>query len=353
MDRNSSYKPKLTYSVRSTQAPGELQPSIVPVIVERIAPTSLADVVENCIDRGLVAGLKPTAAEGIADGIARQIARELASGRGVKFGQYFYGRPYLSGTVGANGRLTDENSINVRLYKGEAFKLRTEDFQLSFDGAADAVKVDYIFGDASEGGNVRGQVVTGSGVIVQGLNLYSAGDTNKVTFVEQGSESDPVVVTSFTSQSANLLSFAWPAGLVAGKRYDVIVERTDANGVTRVSTGKTVDVVAGSAPVPTGPTVTAINDGTFSDGSNVVTGANMRFSDAYPATHVTIKTADGHQVSAMIGDDGSVEPSPERFALSISVDEEMTPGAEYTFEFAMIDENGDPVTVTKTARWAE
>ena len=106
-------------------------------------------------------------------------------------------------------------------------------------------------------------------------------------------------------------------------------------------------------PVPpsTGPTVTAIDGGEFHDGTNVVTGANMRFADAYPAAHVRILTAMGEEVSAMIGDDDSVEPGPEQFALSISVGQEMTPGAEYTFEFAMLDEDGEPVTVTQTARW--
>ena len=104
-------------------------------------------------------------------------------------------------------------------------------------------------------------------------------------------------------------------------------------------------------PTPTGPTVTAIDGGEFHDGTNVVTGANMRFADAYPAAHVRILTGMGEEVSAMIGDDDSVEAGPEQFALSISVGQEMTPGAEYTFEFAMLDEDGEPVTVTQTARW--
>ena len=97
-------KTKLSYTVRSTRAPGETRDTIVPVIVERLNPVELETVVENCIDRGLIAGLKTTAAHGIAEGVAAQIAREFTLGRGVQFGQYFYGRPYLSGTVDANGR---------------------------------------------------------------------------------------------------------------------------------------------------------------------------------------------------------------------------------------------------------
>ena len=50
-------KTKLAYTVRSTRAPGETRDAIVPVIVERLNPVELETVVENCIDRGLIAGL--------------------------------------------------------------------------------------------------------------------------------------------------------------------------------------------------------------------------------------------------------------------------------------------------------
>ena len=93
-------KAKLAYTVRSTRAPGETSDTIVPVLVDRLQPVDLQTVVENCIDRGLIAGLKPTAAQTIADGVAAQLAREFSLGRGVMFGNYFYGRPYLSGVVG-------------------------------------------------------------------------------------------------------------------------------------------------------------------------------------------------------------------------------------------------------------
>ena len=241
-------KTKLNYTVRNTRAPGETRDVIVPVIVERLNPVELETVVENCIDRGLIAGLKTTAAHGIAEGVAAQIAREFSQGRGVQFGQYFYGRPYLSGTVDANGRLTGDNRINVRLYKGEAFRLTLDDFSFTFDGAGDAVKIESVYGDTtSAGGNTYGQVVQGAPVKINGRNLYAAGDTNKVTFAETGGGAE-VEVTDFATQSADMLSFAWPAGLVAGKTYDVKVERTDVNGVTRTGTGKKVAVVAGVVP---------------------------------------------------------------------------------------------------------
>ena len=252
-------KTKLAYTVRSTRAPGETRDAIVPVIVERLNPVELETVVENCIDRGLIAGLKTTAAHGIAEGVAAQIAREFTLGRGVQFGRYFYGRPYLSGTVDANGRLTGGNRINVRLYKGEAFRLTLDDFSFTFDGAGDAVRIDSIYGDTTDaGGNTYGQLVQGAPVKVNGRNLYAAGDTDRVLFEEVGGGA-PVEVEGFATQSADLLSFAWPAGLVAGKAYKVKVERTDVNGVTRTSAEKKVAVVAGApGPVP-GPTLTGVH----------------------------------------------------------------------------------------------
>ena len=249
-------KTKLSYTVRNTRAPGETRDTIVPVIVERLNPVELETVVENCIDRGLIAGLKTTAAHGIAEGVAAQIAREFTLGRGVQFGQYFYGRPYLSGTVDANGRVTSANRINVRLYKGEAFRLTLDDFSFTFDGAGDAVRIDSIYGDTTDaGGNTYGQLVAGAPVKINGRNLYAAGDTDKVTFAEAGGGAT-VEVTDFATQSADMLSFAWPAGLVAGKAYKVKVERTDVNGVTRTSAEKKVAVVAG-APGP-GLTLTGV-----------------------------------------------------------------------------------------------
>jgi hypothetical protein len=283
-------KTKLAYTVRNTRAPGETADSIVPVIVERLNPVELETVVENCIDRGLIAGLKTTAAHGIAEGVAAQIAREFTLGRGVQFGQYFYGRPYLSGTVDANGRLTSENRINVRLYKGEAFRLTLDDFSFTFDGAGDAVKIDSVYGDTTDaGGNTYGQVVQGAPVKINGRNLYAAGDTDKVTFAEAGGGAT-VEVTDFATQSADMLSFAWPAGLVPGKTYTVRVERTDVNGVTRTGTGRKVAVVAGA--VPPGPEPEPIaesDDGTV----KVMTLTDGGQSETFTAGHTWAMTGEG------------------------------------------------------------
>ena len=209
----------ITYAVRTTRAPGETEDTTVPVIIDRVQATDLARVVENCIDRGLVAGLKPTAAQGIAEGVAEQIAKEFTLGRSVAFGQYFYGRPYLSGTVDANGRVTSANGVNVRLYKGNAFKLTLDDFTFTFDGSGDSPRIDSVL---SDGSGLRGEVVKGSSVKVNGRFLNAAGDANKVYFAEVGADdAEPVVVDAFTAAGDDILSFACPAALVAGRKYSV------------------------------------------------------------------------------------------------------------------------------------
>ena len=293
-------KTKLSYTVRNTRAPGETRDTIVPVIVERLNPVELETVVENCIDRGLIAGLKTTAAHGIAEGVAAQIAREFSQGRGVQFGQYFYGRPYLSGTVDANGRLTSDNRINVRLYKGEAFRLTLDDFSFTFDGAGDAVKIDSIYGDTtSAGGNTYGQVVQGAPVKINGRNLYAAGDTDKVTFAEAGGGAE-VEVTDFATQSADMLSFAWPAGLVPGRSYEVKVERTDVNGVTRTGTGRKVAVVAGAPTTVTLRTMITegMMDNNIRSGSEPITleGENLTLGEGDKIYMKLTDDADGSYV---------------------------------------------------------
>ena len=240
-------KTKLDYTVRTTRAPGEENDTWVPMIVERIQPTGLDDVIEKCIDRGLIAGIKGTAAKTIAEGIAQQMVKEFSEGHGVQFGMYFYGRPYLSGTVDSNGSLSGDNTINVRLYKGSAFKLSRDDFSLTFTEGGNNPTIDFL---VSEGATPRGEVVKGTSVKLNGSMLYGAGDTVKVKFVDVAAEAEAVEVAEFTAISSDLIAFACPAALVAGKKYAVTVERTDLNGITRTSAPKAVVCKEGAAPVP-------------------------------------------------------------------------------------------------------
>ena len=148
---------------------------------------------------------------------------------------------------------------------------------------------------------------------------------------------------------------AHTAELLPGGDYKLVVKSRagDAGGPLQTSFRKVKYLrVVDPGPTPTGPTVTAINDGTFhAGGGNVVTGANMRFADAFPGNHLVVKDGGGEDVGMMISTDEGTPVTETRFALNIDEGSPMTDGEEYTFEFEMLDAEGVPVTVTHTARW--
>ena len=148
---------------------------------------------------------------------------------------------------------------------------------------------------------------------------------------------------------------AHTAELLPGGDYKLVVKSRagDADGPLQTSFRKVKYLrVVDPVPPPTGPTVTAINDGTFHTGTNVVTGANMRFADAFPGDHVVVKNQTGDDMEAMIST-GTDPVTETRFGLIIDEGLPLTDGEEYTFEFSMLDAEGQPVTVSQSARWSE
>ena len=286
-------KAKIAYTVREVTAPGETQPSTVPMIIDRSTTLPLAKLIANAIDRGLVAGLKPNAAEGIADGIAEQIYAEFSEGRGVAFGQFFYARPYLQGTVAPNGTLTNErNALVVAMYPGDDFKLDLDSFSFTFEGKDDAPHMNYVV--SNEAGGLRGELVQHADIVGLGQRLCLAGDTIQLVFEGEG---DPVTVSAFIKSGPDYFRCAWPSALVAGKKYKAYVIRTAEDGTVRTSNSVNVTVRAGEAPAPTEPTLREAwtqehteaddKDKAYGDGDLDVLGANlqgasvnMRFSES-------------------------------------------------------------------------
>ena len=112
------------------------------------------------------------------------------------------------------------------------------------------------------------------------------------------------------------------------------------------------DLDPGPEPTPADPTVTAINGGgTFYAGSNTVHGTNMKFADAHPASHIVLKDGEGQAVTGVtFADEGTA--SETEFGVIVADNEgSLADGADYTWEFAMVDAENNPVTVTHTARW--
>ena len=124
-------KPIINYKGYMTENPADRTgPKIcIPQIVDRNQVLDLSEVIEKAIDRGLIAGLKSSAAKSIADGIMLQLGETLNSGTGVIFGEYFSVRPYLTGTIAdLLAPLTAQNLLRVRFVPGSAYKLNGKDF---------------------------------------------------------------------------------------------------------------------------------------------------------------------------------------------------------------------------------
>ena len=191
---------------------------------------------------------------------------------------------------------------------------------------------------------------------VAGFNMVLT-DEGATAYLENGiGTTFPLVVDEVVSKQ---LFKAHTAELLPGGDYKLVVKSRagDAGGPLQTSFRKVkylrvVDPEPEPEPEPTVPTVSAINGGTFHSGDgNTVTGANMRFADNSPASHVTLKDSEGNTLAVNFADDGSEEATEESFSLSISLNQELAYHEEYTFEFEMVDSAGHPVTVTCTACW--
>ena len=243
-------KPILFYEVRVHRNRITGGPVYVPAIVEREEAVPLETVIERAIDRGLIAGIKPSAAKQIADAIAQQMYEEFKAGRGVKFGNYFYARLYLDGTSDSDGKLTGANGINVRFVNGTGFKLTMDMFSFSNVNGGDIPGTDFLISEAD--GAERGILLPAKPVILNGVNLFKEGDAGtKVGFygIDPATgeiEDEPAVeVTNFETKGPNALKFAWPSALAQGAAYMAVPSRSADGERWYTGTGKTVAVKEG------------------------------------------------------------------------------------------------------------
>ena len=243
-------KPILFYEVRVHQNRITGGPVYVPAIVEREEAVPLDVIIERAIDRGLIAGIKPSAAKQIADAIAQQMYEEFRAGRGVKFGNYFYARLYLDGTSDSDGKLTGANSINVRFVNGAGFKLTMDMFSFSNVNGGDIPGTDFLISEAD--GAERGILLPAKPVILNGVNLFKEGDAGtKVGFYEidpvTGDIADTATaeITAFETKGPNALKFAWPSALAQGAAYMAVPSRSADGERWFTGTGKTATVKEG------------------------------------------------------------------------------------------------------------
>ena len=242
-------KPIIFYEVRPQANRATGATILVPAIVEREQAVPLDEIVRRAIDRGLIAGVKETYAHQIAEAIAQQMYEEFRSGRGVKFGTYFYARLYLDGKSDASGNLTPENGINVRFINGASFKLELDQFSFSNVNGGDIPGAEFLISDVD--GAERGVLRPNAAVMLNGVNLFKADDAGtKVAFYEIDGETgeaaaEPAAeVAAFTSRGPNLLVFAWVSELAPGKRYLAVPSRSADGEVWFAGAGKEASVAA-------------------------------------------------------------------------------------------------------------
>ena len=240
-------KPILFYEVRVHQNRITGGPVYVPAIVEREEAVPLETVIERAIDRGLIAGIKPSAAKQIADAIAQQMYEEFRNGRGVKFGNYFYARLYLDGTSDSDGKLTSANGINVRFANGTGFKLTMDMFSFSNVNGGDIPGTDFLISEAD--GAERGILIPSANVILNGVNLWRDDDAGtKVGFygidpaTGEVADEPTAEVANFETKGPNALKFAWPSALAQGESYMAVPSRSADGERWFTGTGKAATV---------------------------------------------------------------------------------------------------------------
>ena len=242
-------KPKLYYEVRQSVNRMTGQPIFWPAIIDRDQSITLEDVIKNAIDRGVIAGLKVSAAKQIADAVCQQMYEEFKGARGVKFGNYFYARLYLDGQSDDTGKLTSENRINVRFVNGAGFKLDRSDFSFEFANSDVIPSLQFLINDAD---GAERDMIGYDTIMVNGNNLYAADDTaTHRAFYAVNSETGAVSPTpelevntaDFTSRGPNLLVFS-PSSAIAAGKYMVRATRTLIDGKTYESGNHEVTVIA-------------------------------------------------------------------------------------------------------------
>ena len=288
-------KPIINYKGFMQEDPSDRTKRIcVPQIVDRNQTKSLADIVYGAIDRGLIAGLKPEAAQSIADGIMTQLGETLNDGTGVLFGDYFSVRPYLSGTMpNVLSQLGPDNKLRARFIAGSAYRLDEKKF--SFHNVTQSEELPGI--DAVQPNRDDGEDGTwdsdGENAVI-GKNI-KLGDGDELQLFNCDGE-DPVSLGAvdaddITTNSDKLLVFAFgetpvPACSRLGFKVVKTIE-ADGVSVTVESQLYTAVKTIPPTPVPGEPTITgAKTQGDEDDHVNVsggtldVTGENLETATA-------------------------------------------------------------------------
>ena len=236
MNTNTAGKSVIRWKAVPHENPSNRAETIyIPTITERNDTKTLTDVVYSAIDRGLIAGLKTSAAQAIAEGILAQLGDDLNNAHGVKFGDFFSVRAYLTGTVeGLLAPLTAENKLSTKFVAGAALRLDRANF--SFRNVLETGDTPYIDEvQSTEVGAETGSIKIGEYPQLIGSNLkLEANGKDCVKMYEYDAEGGKTLSATLHStalrQNTNavLTLDNKDIELVAGLRYGFVVEKTIA-----------------------------------------------------------------------------------------------------------------------------
>ena len=240
-------KPIINYHPVAQRNPATGGTIYVPTIVERDQTVDLESLIESAADRGVIVGIKPAAGKSVANALGEQMYAEFRAGRSIRFGEYFYGKLYLDGQCGPDGRLDDGNGINIRLVKGPKFRIPFDSFQYQNIDSDLVPKLDFVVSDCA--GAERNTPVTGEVLLVNGSRLEGNNMTSTVEFWQVDSSGQIVgdradySFSNFIAHGPNLLSFDLGTTILP-RKYIMKVVRTHSSGVRTESLGLAVTVVA-------------------------------------------------------------------------------------------------------------
>ena len=182
-------KPIIRYKPVATPDKVHHKMNYIPTIVDREDKIGLDQIIIRAIDHGRIVGVKAEAAAGLANGIAAQMYSEFCDGKGVKFGNYFYGQLFLRGTTTEDGRLTDANELHVALYKGKGFALSRDMFSFQNVEAADVPNLDFAMSYAD--GAERNKLFLADDVMLYGAKMTGDDSATSVRFWKCNEAGEP------------------------------------------------------------------------------------------------------------------------------------------------------------------
>ena len=208
----------------------------VPVVTNRRI-VSLDRAVELMTESGFMRG-QTEDLKGTANGFFQGLQFLAKQGYTIDCADWIRVSGNLRGKVGADGRLTAENSYHVTVTTLKDLSVPMDSFDWNnVGGAAPVPRIDHIIGDAT--GSERGRIVKGAAILISGAKFGDEVEGSSVKFVfEDGTEVEGEVVTC-SETLVKVAASAAIAELPSGTEVKVTVSRI-VDGNEYSSQGKTV-----------------------------------------------------------------------------------------------------------------